>query len=155
MTSPTQQLFDAFCGRDPSVFAAFCAEDLHYEDPLTPEPLESPAALGGHAERLWRSFPDARVEATGEPLSDGSHVAAPCKIVATHRGDTDGFPASGRFIVVQCVVYARLDPSGAQLWRVRSFFDLYDAAVQLGFLPKAGTIGDRALRVLRGFGVTS
>lgn len=151
--SPADRLFAAFCGRDPAAFAELCAPDLHYEDPMTPEPLESPAALGAHAERLWQSFPDVRVEATGQALGDGSHIAAPCKIVATHRGDTEGLPASGRFIVVQSILYARLDESGERLWRARAFFDLYDAAVQLGFLPKAGTIGDRALRVLRGFGV--
>lgn len=147
-------LIAAFCGRDPSAFEAFCASDVHYEDPLTPEPLESAAALGKHAQRLWKSFPDVRVEATSPMLGDGRHLAIPCKVVGTHRGDTEGLPASGRFLVVQCVVYCQLDESGGQLWRARNFFDLYDAAVQLGFLPKTGTIGDRALRVLRGLGVS-
>lgn len=150
----TDELIAAFCGRDPAAFELCCTPDVHYEDPMTAEPLESVQALGAHAQRLWKSFPDARAEPTGAALTDGQHIAAPCKLVATHRGDTEGLPASGRFIVVQCVAYCQLDEAGERLWRVRVFFDLYDAAVQLGVLPKAGTIGDRALRVLRGLGVS-
>jgi hypothetical protein len=36
---------------------------------------------------------------------------------------------------------------------VRAFFDLYDAAVQLGVLPAHGGMGERALMLLRGFGL--
>ncbi|MGH2841795.1 MAG: nuclear transport factor 2 family protein, partial [Solirubrobacteraceae bacterium] len=43
-------------------FAATCAADLHYEDPLTDKPLEGPAALAAHAARLWAACPDARLE---------------------------------------------------------------------------------------------
>jgi hypothetical protein len=39
------------------------------------------------------------------------------------------------------------------LWRVRAFFDLYDAAIQLGVLPRPGSVGQRALMLLRGFGL--
>jgi hypothetical protein len=37
--------------------------------------------------------------------------------------------------------------------RARGFFDLYDAATQLGLLPSRGGIGETALLVLRGFGL--
>ncbi len=43
----------AWSGRDAAAFEAVCHPgDFHYEDPLTPEPLESVAALAAHAERL-------------------------------------------------------------------------------------------------------
>jgi steroid delta-isomerase-like uncharacterized protein len=147
--------FDAaWSSGDPGAFRAVCSPDLHYEDPLCGEPLEGPAELGAHAERLWAGFPDARVEATGERLSDGRFVAAPCKLLGTHRNELAGLPATDRFVVVQVVVYAELDPPRERLWRVRAFFDLYDAAVQLGVLPKRGTLGERALLMLRGFGIS-
>ncbi len=38
---------------------------------------------------------------------------------------------------------------------MRAFFDLYDAAMQLGLLPQRGTLGERALLMLRGFGMRS
>jgi hypothetical protein len=36
---------------------------------------------------------------------------------------------------------------------VRAFFDVYGAAMALGVLPKPGTAGERALLMLRGFGI--
>jgi steroid delta-isomerase-like uncharacterized protein len=149
------QLMDAWeaawSGRDSGAFAALCTPDVHYEDPLTGEPLEGPDELGRHAARLWDAFPDARMERTGERLADGRFLAAPCKLLATHRGPLEGLPPTGRFLVVHCVFYCELERG--LLLRVRAFFDLYDAAVQLGILPARGTLGEKALLVLRGFGL--
>jgi steroid delta-isomerase-like uncharacterized protein len=142
---------DAWSGKDPAAFAALCTHDIHYEDPVTAEPLEGPDELGRHATRLWAAFPDARMERTGERLSNERFVAAPCKLLATHRAPLEGLPASNKFIVVHCVFYCELRHE--RLLRVRAFFDLYDAAVQLGVLPGRGTLGERALLMLRGFGL--
>lgn len=141
----------AWSGKDPSAFAPLCTADVHYEDPLTGEPLEGAAELGRHAARLWAAFPDARVDRTGERLTDGRFVAAPCKLLATHRGPLEGLPATNRFVVVHCIFYCELRDEC--LLRVRAFFDLYEAAVQLGVLPARGTLGEKALLVLRGFGL--
>ncbi len=150
------ELFDAWerawSGRDPGAFAAVCdPEDVHYEDPLTPEPIEDPGALGKHAQRLWAGFPDARVERTGARLFDGRFVAAPAKIVGNHKAELEGLTPTGRFVVVHTVSYCEL--RDGKLFRVRVFFDLYGAAVQLGVLPKPGTLGEKALLMLRGFGL--
>ena len=143
----------AWVGRDRGAFAALCAPDIHYEDPLCGEPLESHDALAEHAARLWAAFPDARIERTGERLSDGRFIAAPFKLLGTHRGEIEGLAPTGRFVVVHLVCYCELDPDRTRLWRVRAFFDAYDAAVQLGVLPARGTLGERALLMLRGFGL--
>jgi steroid delta-isomerase-like uncharacterized protein len=141
----------AWSGKDPDAFAPLCAADLHYEDPLTAEPLETVEELAHHAERLWAGFPDVRLERTGERLSDGSYVAAPSKLLGTHKEPLEGLPATNRFLVVHCVFYCQLEQD--RLLRVRGFFDLYDAAVQLGILPSRGSLGEKALLVLRGFGL--
>ncbi|MEJ7798308.1 MAG: ester cyclase [Solirubrobacteraceae bacterium] len=133
--------------------AATCAPDLHYEDPLTFTPVIGPAALGAHLARLRTGAPDARLESSGELLTDGRFVAAPARLLATHTGALGEFPPSGRAIVVQTIFYCELDEARTRLWRVRAFFDLYDAAVQLGVLPKRGSAGARALMMLRGFGL--
>jgi predicted ester cyclase len=131
-----------------------CAPDLHYEDPLTFKgPLHGPAALAGHAALLRTAAPDARIEGTGPRLSDGRFVAAPVRLLGTHTGELEGMPPTGRAIVVQAIFYCELDEARARLWRVRAFFDLYDAAIQLGVLPKPGSVGQRALMLLRGFGL--
>jgi len=36
---------------------------------------------------------------------------------------------------------------------VRAFFDVHGAATALGVLPQHGTIGEKALLLLRGFGL--
>jgi steroid delta-isomerase-like uncharacterized protein len=141
----------AWSGKDPDAFEALCAEDLHYEDPLTAEPLEGVEELTRHARRLWAGFPDVRLERTGQRLSGDHYVAAPCKLLGTHKEPLEGLPATNRFVVVHCVFYCELQRG--RLLRVRGFFDLYDAAVQLGVLPGRGTLGEKALLVLRGFGL--
>ncbi len=141
----------AWSGKDTDAFADVCSIDIHYEDPITSEPLEGLSALGRHAERLWSAFPDARLERTGERPASGDFVAAPSKLLATHRGALEGLPASNRFIVVHAVFYCEV--ADGRLLRVRAFFDLYDAATQLGLLPARGTLGEKALLMLRGFGL--
>jgi hypothetical protein len=59
--------------------------------------------------------------------------------------------ATNRFVVVHVVFFAELREE--KLFRVRAFFDAYGAAVALGVLPKPGTLGGKALLLLRGFGL--
>lgn len=141
----------AWSDKDPDAFGPLCAPEVHYEDPLTAEPLEGVEGLMGHALKLWDGFPDARLQRTGERLSNGRYVAAPCKLLGTHRAPIGGLPATNRFVVVHCVFYCELQRS--LFLRVRGFFDLYDAATQLGVLPARGTLGEKALLMLRGFGL--
>jgi predicted ester cyclase len=157
--SSVDDLIDAFqsawAGRARSAFAGCCAVDVHYEDPLSDGPLQGVDALADHAARLWAAFPDARVERAGERLSDGRFVAAPCRVLATHRGDLPRLPATGRAVSLHAILYCELEPDAERLWRVRAFFDPYDAGVQLGVLPRHGTLGEHALLMLRGFGLRS
>lgn len=153
--SSIDALFDgwqaAWTGKDPAAFGDLCTPDVHYEDPLTSEPLEGADALGSHAARLWAAFPDARLEKTGERLSKGSFAAAPCKLLATHKAALEGLPPTNKFIVVHCIFYCELRHD--LLLRIRAFYDVYEAATQLGVLPARGTLGEKALLVLRGFGL--
>lgn len=141
----------AWSGKDEAAFAEVCDHKVHYEDPLTPEPLEGLDLLQTHAGRLWAAFPDARMERTGQRLTDGRFVAAPCKVLATHRAPLNGLPATGRFVVMHAIFYCEI--RAELLLRVRGFFDIYDVATQLGVLPARGTLGEKALLMLRGFGL--
>jgi steroid delta-isomerase-like uncharacterized protein len=141
----------AWSDKDPDAFGAVCASGIQYEDPLTVSPLNGLAALAQHAQRLWSAFPDARLEQTGNRLTDGQFVAAPCKLLGTHREPLESLPATRRFVVVHCIFYCELQHE--LLYRVRGFYDVYDAATQLGVLPARGTLGEKALLVLRGFGL--
>ena len=144
----------AWVGRDRAAFAPLCAPDVHYEDPLCGEPLRGPgrarrprrAAVGGlprRAHRAHRRAPDRRA------LRRRARASCWAPTAASSRGCAP----TGRFVVVHVVSYCELDPDRERLWRVRAFFDAYDAAVQLGVLPARGTLGERALFMLRGFGL--
>jgi len=141
----------AWSSKDPEAFEGVCSAHVHYEDPTTTEPLEELEVLVAHAERLWAAFPDARIERTGERLFNERFCAAPCKLLGTHRAALEGLPPTNRFLVVHCVVYAEVRDE--LIFRARAFFDLYDAATQLGVLPGHGTLGEKALLMLRGFGL--
>lgn len=141
----------AWSGKDEAAFAAVCSTKIHYEDPLTGEPLEGLDEFLRHPTRLWQAFPDARLEQTGERLTNDRFVAAPCKLLATHRASLEGLPATNRFVVMHCIFYCEIRRN--RLLRVRGFYDVYDAATQLGVLPGHGTMGEKALLMLRGFGL--
>ncbi len=151
------ELLDAFqrawTERRRAAFAEVCAPDLHWTDPSGTEPLYGPEALAERAARLWKAFPDAKIESAGERLSDGRFVAVPVMVSGVHRGPLEGIPASNRLITIHAVLYCELDPRRQKLWRVRAFFDAYDATVQLGVLPQRGSLSERAILMLRGFGL--
>ncbi len=132
-------------------FEALCTPDVHYEDPLSPEPLSGPAALEERALLLRRAIPDLSVERTSAALGDGRHACVPWRLTGRHDGDLDALPATGRSLSLHGLHYLELSDGAVR--RARGFFDLYDAAAQLGLLPARGGLGETALLLLRGFGV--
>ena len=132
-------------------FDGVCTSDVSYEDPVAVEPLHGPEEIGKHAATLRGAFPDLRLEATSPPIGRGAHACVPWRALGTHRGDVDILPATDRFVTLHGVHYLEL--SDGLVRRARGFFDLYDAATQLGLLPTRGGLGEAALLLLRGFGL--
>jgi steroid delta-isomerase-like uncharacterized protein len=141
----------AWQGSGDEGFAACCTPDVSYEDPLLVEPLEGVEALARHAARVREALPDLRLERSAPRLQSATHACLPWRVLGTHKGDVGSVPATGRFLIVHGVHYAEL--SDGLIRRARGFFDLYDAAVQLGLLPERGGLGEAALLLLRGFGL--
>jgi steroid delta-isomerase-like uncharacterized protein len=144
---------EAWSQRDPDAFAPLCAPDLHYEDPVAQSPLHGAGALAGHAERLWRAFPDVRLERAGDRLTDGRFAALPARAHGHNTGALDGLPASHREVELHIVFWCELDLGRTRLWRVRAVFDGYGAAVTLGLIPRPGTLRNRAVLMLQGYGL--
>jgi SnoaL-like polyketide cyclase len=133
-------------------FEACCTPDVTYEDPVAVDFLRGVDELDAHAATLRQAFPDLKVEATSPPLFRGTNACVPWRLLGTHRGDIGQMlPASDRFVTIHGLHYLEL--SDGSVRRARGFFDLYDAATQLGLLPSRGGLGETALLVLRGFGV--
>jgi hypothetical protein len=132
-------------------FERCCTPDVSYEDPVVVVPVRGVDALDGHALALRSAFTDLRVEATAPPLGRGQHVCVPWRALGTHRGDIGPLPATDRFVTLHGLHYLELADGAVR--RARGFFDLYDAATQLGLLPARGGLGETALLMLRGFGL--
>lgn len=133
-------------------FEPCCTPDVTYEDPVAVDLLRGVDALDSHAATLRGAFPDLRIEATAPPLVRGTHACVPWRALGTHRGDIgEMLPASDRFVTLHGLHYLELADGGVR--RARGFFDLYDAATQLGVLPVRGGLGETALLLLRGFGL--
>lgn len=141
----------AWLAATPEAFGDCCGVEVFYEDPLAAEPLEGLAALAGHAARLRQAFPDMRLEAAGGAVFEGATGCVPWRFAGTHTGDAGALPATGRFVALTGMHYVSLDAGSIR--RARGFFDLYDAAVQLGLLPRRGSLGEQAVLMLRGFGL--
>ena len=141
----------AWVGRHGASFADCCTPDVRYEDPLATEPLEGVRALTAQAERLWRAFPDARIEGSAERLAGGVFACLPWRLLGTHKGGLGALPATGRFLALHGIHYVEV--SDGRIRRARGFFDLYDAGVQLGLMPERGSLGERALLLVKGFGL--
>ena len=142
----------AWEGRDPALLRACCVRDVHYEDPVARRPLAGVEAVVEHAALLWGAFPaDLRVRASAPAVEQGGFACLPWRLTGTQRGELDGLPASGRPLALHGVHYVELE--GGRVRRARGFFDLYDAGRQLGLLPGKGGVGERALLLLRGFGL--
>jgi SnoaL-like polyketide cyclase len=139
-------------GWEGAGFKGCCTPDVAYEDPVAVQPLRGVEALDGHALTVRAAFPDLRVEATAPPLARGDHACVPFRALGTHRGDVGTFlPASDRFVTLHGLHYLEL--SEGKVRRARGFFDLYDAATQMGLLPARGGMGETVLLMLRGFGL--
>ena len=141
----------AWAGAPGARFGDCCTPDVHYEDPVLVEPVVGLDALAGHARRVRETFPDLRLERTGQRIGSSSFACFPWRLLGTHKGDLTGLPATGRFVSVHGVHYVELEDH--RIRRARGFFDLYDVGIQLGLLPTRGGLGEVALLLLRGYGL--
>jgi steroid delta-isomerase-like uncharacterized protein len=141
----------AWTGQPGAGFDECCTDDVQYEDPVATEPLIGLEALAEHARSLRTAFPDLRVEPSAQRIGTGAYACLPWRLVGTHRGTLGVLPATGRFLTIHGIHYVEL--VDGEIRRARGFFDLYEAAAQLGVLPARGGLGEAALLLLRGFGL--
>lgn len=136
---------------EPEGFDRCCTRDVQYEDPVATEILRGREALAEHAGALRSALPDIRLERTAAAVQEGSFGCVPWRILGTQRGAIGGLPGTGRFVVLHGMHYLELHEGRVR--RARGFFDLYDAAIQLGLLPTRGSLSEAALLMLRGYGL--
>ncbi|MBJ7471862.1 MAG: ester cyclase [Solirubrobacteraceae bacterium] len=150
-------LLDAFevawSGPSALAFGVVLDQDGHYEDPLLRGPLRGPERVAQHAARMRVAFPDLVFERSGPPMVGGALLSQGVRLQGTHRAEIGSIPSTDKELTLHAVIVAGLNPTGTRLARVRIFYDRYEAAVQLGVLPRERSIAERALLALRGFGI--
>ena len=151
-TDALEALEAAVGGRSRAALAEACTPDVHWEDPLTDGPLSGVDEVADHLARFWAAFPDGRVEPAAPRMSEGDHAATAVFVRGTHTGQTSTeLPPTGRELRVHAVIWCEL--LEGRVHRARVFFDVGEAARQLGVLPGRGSWGERALLLLQGFGL--
>jgi len=103
----------------------------HFKDPRLPP---GPQAIKLIGQSIVAGFPD--VQATAEDLlADGDKVIERTTARATHTGEFNGIPATGKQVVwTEIHIYRLEDGKIAELW---SEIDLLGLLTQLGVLPGA------------------
>ena len=138
-------LLDAFQDgwHDPTAeaFAACCADAMHYEDPLTAEPLRGAGRLAAHVVAIRRAVPQLRIERAGPRLHEGTarRGAVPASGVQTGPARVAAGERPRDRPHRHLVVRARAMGASA---RVRAVFDAYALGVQVGLLPRGGGAGE-------------
>ena len=136
--------------RPPS--RAVCSRDIHYEDPLTAEPLEGLDELGRHADRLWAAFPDARLERTGERLTNEPLRRRAVQAAGHPPGAARG-PARRPTGSSSSTASSTASSSATACCACAPSSTSTTPPPSSGVLPGRGTLGEKALLMLRGFGL--
>jgi steroid delta-isomerase-like uncharacterized protein len=129
--SLTLRWIQAFNERDFATEAACRAPDFVAHVSGAPAPLDGDgwmAFLGAFA----AAFPDAQIAVDGS-VGERDMVASRWTLTATHRGDFQGVPPTGRQVTMAGIEYNRVvDGKIAEHW---AQFDVIGVMQQLGALP--------------------
>lgn len=154
MSPPAEAFLAALTGRSRAAFTACTCVDVQVEDPLSDGPQEGVEALADHVARLWTMIPDLRLTPTAPALrGEEGLVALAVRADGTHLGRLADVPVTRRRLSLHAMLVLELAADG-RVRRARAFYDPWDAGVQLGLLPRRGTVRGRALLALSGWGLT-
>jgi steroid delta-isomerase-like uncharacterized protein len=137
----------AWNAHDPAAVVACVAEDVVWQDPALPRPLQGRGEVAGFVESGARAFPDYEFAEAG-PLAiseDGRVAYAPWRMTGTNTGPLDppGFAPTGKSFAIEGIDAWRF--RDGLIWRYRAVYDFTAFARQLGLMPPAGGRAERAM----------
>lgn len=137
----------AFNSRRPDRVLELMTDDIVYDDSGSPQTIRGHAQVREFLDFIWRAFPDFTVEAVGGPLvaADGPRAAFWWRSRMTNTGPIDppGIPATGKLVEYEGADFHEYREG--KVARLRILFDMADVSRQLGLLPAAGSLGERAM----------
>jgi steroid delta-isomerase-like uncharacterized protein len=116
--------------------AALITEDVHWEDPMLPQPAKGSAAVLALLEGSFRAFPDLSCDVLGPPFlsTDGKVVMFHWRLSGTMTGPLpNGAPPTGKSVVVTGV--DRWEFRDGRICHYQAFYDLFGMLRQLGLIP--------------------
>lgn len=125
----------------------FLTDDIVYDDSAWPETMRGKAAVREFLDHTWRAFPDQTLEAFGRAhvAADGPRAAFWWTGHATHRGPIapSGIPATGKRIETEGAEFHEY--RDGKIARLRVVFDINELAMQLGVVPKSGSVAEKMM----------
>lgn len=141
------RLHGAANAHDADAIAALCCADVVWEDPAAPHTLLGRDAVRSfHSDIMFPALPDTHIEIIDGPyLSlDGNGVAARLRISGTMTGSLTppGFAPTGGRLSFETAEFSHF--RDGLLSHHTVVLNMLDLARQIGAVPPAGTLGDRA-----------
>lgn len=124
--------------------------DVHYEDAFLADPISGVQRLERHRARLLAAFPDLKGRVLAE-VTEGDTLVLALRVQGRQTGMTEELPKLDTDLDLRVVVWCEL--RDGRISAARLFADRWQAAEQLGLLPRPGSLGAKALGVLQGFGL--
>lgn len=115
---------------------ALITEDVHWADPLLPQPLVGAQAVLDFTLTNFHTFPDLVCEIPEPPYlsEDGKRAVFYWRLSGTMKGALpNGVPATGKFVSVEGM--DRWEFRDGRICRYRAFYDVMDLLKQCGLMP--------------------
>jgi predicted ester cyclase len=141
-----ERLHAAVNALDAARVAALCCEDVVWDDPAAPEPLQGRRAVYHfHREIIFQAIPDVRIERIGTAFLalDGFGVAVRLRISGTMTGSLTplDLAPTGRAIEFETAEFSQFE--GGLLARHTVVLNMLALARQIGAVSQAGSLGER------------
>ena len=118
-------------------FADCCTADVQLRGPARAAAAQRARRRSPPTPRSCaRRSPTPTSSRAGPALLRGENACVPWRLTGTHTGDVGVLPATGKELALHGLHYLEL--ADGRVRRARGFFDLYEAATQLGLLPERG-----------------
>jgi len=142
------RLHDAANRHDADLVAELCAEHVVWKDPAATHPLLGREAVRQfHAQMMFRAIPDVTLEILDGPYMSecGVRVAARVLISGTMTGPLcpPGFAPTNTWIEFETAEFSTIE--GGLLAQHTVIMDMLGLARQIGAVPAAGSVADRAI----------
>lgn len=146
----SQRLIATWNSRQPDQVLELMTHDVVYDDAGWPTQMHGHAAVRGFLESTWRAVPDLTLELIEGPLVDPAapKAADSWRATGSQTGtwDPPGLSPTGRRISFEGASVEEF--RDGKICRIRVVYDVAAIMRQLGVLPKAGSIGERAIIAL-------